>query len=303
MAKVTDLTGQTFGKLTVICRDIETQKKNNSPRTYWRCQCECGKIVSVCRNHLISGHTKSCGCQRGRKAEDLTNKIFSYLTVIEKSNRTDDYGKVFWKCKCVCGKIIEVSTAELNSGHTKSCGCQKGRKIEDLVGQKFNKLTVIQKIENKKQAGHTLWLCKCDCGKEVEVAGIHLKSGHTASCGCISSSLGEEHIEQFLIQNQIKYIKDKPYFKDLILPSGYIGRYDFILLDRQDKPYTIIEFDGLQHTKEWDLSNTTLQERQLYDNIKNEYAINHKIPLYRIPYSQRDNICFETLFNKEYLIE
>ena len=29
-----------------------------------------------------------------------------------------------------------------------------------------------------------MWLCKCDCGKEVIVQGAHLRSGKTKSCGC-----------------------------------------------------------------------------------------------------------------------
>lgn len=28
----------------------------------WSCFCDCGKMVDVTRNHLISGSTKSCGC-------------------------------------------------------------------------------------------------------------------------------------------------------------------------------------------------------------------------------------------------
>lgn len=32
-------------------------------------------------------------------------------------------GKVFWLCNCICGKSTNVSTTDLRSGHTKSCGC------------------------------------------------------------------------------------------------------------------------------------------------------------------------------------
>jgi len=54
--------------------------------------------------------------------------------------------------------------------------------MENLVGQTFNRLTVI-KWDHKK--GHNFWLCLCACGNEVVVDQSKLKSGHTKSCGCL----------------------------------------------------------------------------------------------------------------------
>lgn len=53
----------------------------------------------------------------------------------------------------------------------------------DLTNQKFGKLTVIKRVENKGK--HTYWLCQCDCGNYKEVRGSHLKSGKIQSCGCL----------------------------------------------------------------------------------------------------------------------
>lgn len=52
----------------------------------------------------------------------------------------------------------------------------------DLSGQKFGRLTVIGRAQNK--GNKTMWLCKCDCGNETVVAGGNLKNSHTQSCGC-----------------------------------------------------------------------------------------------------------------------
>lgn len=54
-----DLTGLTFGKLKVIRRD---ENLNNHPA--YLCQCECGNMLVVRGQALISGNTKSCGCLR-----------------------------------------------------------------------------------------------------------------------------------------------------------------------------------------------------------------------------------------------
>ena len=58
---------------------------------------------------------------------------------------------------------------------------------KDLVGQKFNKLTVLERVGTKIVSGNknALWRCKCECGNEVEVISSYLKGGNTKSCGCI----------------------------------------------------------------------------------------------------------------------
>ena len=60
MGKVIDLTGQKFGRLTVLYRGV-----NLKPRvTRWVCQCDCGKIKTVTAGNLKAGTTVSCGCYR-----------------------------------------------------------------------------------------------------------------------------------------------------------------------------------------------------------------------------------------------
>jgi hypothetical protein len=54
-----DLTGQRFGRLTVL--GLSEEKFGHNP-IYWRCLCSCGKIVEVRGGSLTSGHTVSCGC-------------------------------------------------------------------------------------------------------------------------------------------------------------------------------------------------------------------------------------------------
>lgn len=58
MPKKIDLTGQKFGRLTVI----EEVGRSNQRTVKWRCKCECGNETIVCSNHLRSGTVKSCGC-------------------------------------------------------------------------------------------------------------------------------------------------------------------------------------------------------------------------------------------------
>lgn len=61
-----------------------------------------------------------------------------------------------------------------------SMGCY--RQPENLVGQKFYRLTVISFAG--KAARNSVWNCACDCGRDARVIGSRLKSGKTKSCGC-----------------------------------------------------------------------------------------------------------------------
>lgn len=54
----------------------------------------------------------------------------------------------------------------------------------DLTGKKFGRLTVLLSTgENRR--GHAVWMCKCDCGKIIEVRSDYLRKGDTKSCGCL----------------------------------------------------------------------------------------------------------------------
>lgn len=75
-----DLTGQTFGKLTVIRDSGERQNRN----ILWLCKCSCGNIVKIQGTALISGHTQSCGCTKSR-GEYRINTILSQNKIFYKT--------------------------------------------------------------------------------------------------------------------------------------------------------------------------------------------------------------------------
>ncbi len=59
----------------------------------------------------------------------------------------------------------------------------------DITGHRFGRLLVIRRGENRQKK--PAWLCRCDCGNEVEVRGSSLRRyKSTNSCGCISKSQG-----------------------------------------------------------------------------------------------------------------
>jgi hypothetical protein len=63
-AVYTNITGKKFGHLTVV----EYAGRTPWKRTLWRCLCDCGMESTVQAIHLTAGHTKSCGCRKGKLA-------------------------------------------------------------------------------------------------------------------------------------------------------------------------------------------------------------------------------------------
>lgn len=74
--KLNDLTGQKFGKLTVLKQD----ENKHGQGAYWICQCECGKICSIKGSKLTSDGVKSCGCEVSKGEYKLT-KILNELNI------------------------------------------------------------------------------------------------------------------------------------------------------------------------------------------------------------------------------
>lgn len=62
MNKLVDMTGQRFGRLTVIGIGGRTKEPSGRSRPLWKCICDCGNEVLVLRDNLIHGRTQSCGC-------------------------------------------------------------------------------------------------------------------------------------------------------------------------------------------------------------------------------------------------
>ena len=138
---------------------------------------------------------------------NLMNQRFGRLTVIapapNKGKRTQ------WLCKCDCGNEKIALTESLKSGALQSCGCLRAetarknglKQLEDLTGQIFGQLTVLEYAGSDR--GRSSWKCQCSCGNITVVNQMELKHGDTLSCGCLKASFGEKQIEQILKDNNL----------------------------------------------------------------------------------------------------
>jgi hypothetical protein len=57
-------------------------------------------------------------------------------------------------------------------------------KFIDRTNQKFGRLLIIEKSNQRNSSGNVKWLCLCDCGNQLYDAGSALQQKTTQSCGC-----------------------------------------------------------------------------------------------------------------------
>lgn len=293
MPKRKDLTGQQFDELTVI---EMLWNYNNTHRTYCKCIGVDGNEYIVRQDALTSSATHTIhGACSGGKPHNITEQRFGRLVAIEPIDERASNGGIRWKCQCDCGNIIYPTMTNLKRGHTTSCGCAKEDFIEscklDIIGQKFGKLTVIEEY-NSENNKRRMVKCLCDCGNEHICSVTDLTTGHCISCGCFNKSKGEYFIENILKSLNIDFISQKR-FEDCKNKKPL--PFDFYL----PKLNICIEYDGLQHyhSVEFWGGEERFKDRQINDQIKNQYCKDHDIQLIRIPYTQKKDEIYKTLNN------
>lgn len=137
---VQNIKNQKFGRL------IAEEYLNNGK---WQCKCECGNIKFVSGTSLRGGVVKSCGCLRTHsdRQRDLSEYKINKITVISFSHTRklkQNRSLRVWKCKCDCGKIIELTTTEIKSKY--SCGCIKKPRDKVVKRKKLQNIMVIYRI-------------------------------------------------------------------------------------------------------------------------------------------------------------
>ena len=263
--------------------------------------------------------------KRGHRFIDMTGQIIENALVL---NVNEDYKKennihdraIYWNCQCLlCGNIFIKEGRKLRKTGCKGCAeCikkqQSKRYSNELTGQTFKDIYVIGRDDSYKnlknfQGNDVIWKCQClICGNIFHSQARQLRNRIFPGCPkCYNpkKSQGELKIEKILQENNIKYIYNLGYFPDLRGEKNIALRYDFILLDENEKPFRLIEFDGRQHfvNTPYFGGQEGLEKRQYADKLKNIYALQNNYPLIRIHYDEEKNINVENvLLSNDYLV-
>lgn len=214
---------------------------------------------------------------------NLIGQTFTYLTPLYYIKG----GK--WYCKCKCGNELIVDTRNLNSGHTKSCGClrkENGEKnVYDMSDYEDDNIKILERAGSDEQQT-ALWKCFCKhCGNTFITRGSSIRAGYTQSCGCVHS-LNEKNIAQLLLDNNIEFATQYT-FCDLVGTGNGKLRFDFAIFNNHQLSH-LIEYNGLQHYNEpdgsWAQGHDQLVE---HDTLKQQYCKDHNIRLIIIKYDEQ----------------
>lgn len=142
-------------------------------------------------------------------------------------------------------------------------------KFIDLTGKRFGKLIVLKRIEDyvfNSGRKERQWLCKCDCGNEINVIGTNLKRGNTKSCGCyridVTKELHTKHnLSNSKFMNTLKGMKSRCYnpkdkrynnyggrgitiCDEWLCEDGLINFYNWLINNRYAENLTIDRIDS-----------------------------------------------------------
>jgi len=179
----------------VLDNYIEITNTKGKREYKWLCRCDCGTERYILERSLLYGNSASCGCLQKElsqryKVHKLAGKTFGDLTVLEEVEERSPSGAVQWRCRCSCGAEYVVAGTLLTTGRKTHCPdktahrAQLKYKTSDITGQKFGRLTAIYPTDKRSGKKSVLWHCRCDCGKEVDVAHNELLYTTVQSCGC-----------------------------------------------------------------------------------------------------------------------
>ncbi len=296
------MTGQRFGKLTVVKMIYGVKDKTNRQRTQCECLCDCGNTIIRNADSLKPNTLCSCGCARKeigfKNRKDIVGQKFGRLLVLE--DLIDSIPPKI-RCKCDCGKEVTLRKGDVMSGHTLSCGCLQAEiasttNTKDWAGYISDYGVRAIKSVSQNNNGQWLWEFECPlCSKHFITLPAKVANGHITSCGCRVQSSKESLIENYLIQFNIDY-KTQYTFEDC--KNKYVLRFDFALFKDTNLIY-LIEYDGQQHyiAKDFFGGQAGLGLTQYRDQIKNKYCKENNIPLLRLKYDLKDSEIKEKILN------
>lgn len=184
LQKSEELVGKVFGGITILRVVGYKEESGGHGRLFVEIGCECGEIKEMPFYNIERGSQKYCSNQCPAKSGFYIGQRIHNVTIIEDLGiqKTNRRGRRAVKVKCRCGKERDVPLMKLKIGSIKSCSKHCQYNLTNIVGERYGRLVVLKEIDRKSPEKRT-FLCKCDCGNEVEKTYAKLVSGWTKFCG------------------------------------------------------------------------------------------------------------------------
>lgn len=269
-------------------------------------KCSCGETFKTSWENYYYRKVRCCEKCRVNARINKTNIAWDYDMVLKYVNKHGEGCKLLSKqyksCnelldfKCKCGEIFTISFGNFcraNQHQCSKCGHKRGTDkqrytIEEikqyLKDNGFNCTLVSKNYINAK----TPIEFKCSCGGTFKRMWDGMRRYKLDTCLECTCSKGEKRILEFLKLHNIKQEQEFTY-NDLVSDFNVLLRFDFAILDNDDKVKFLIEYDGEYHFEPI-CGEGNLQRQQYHDRLKDKYSLTHNISLIRIPYWEYDNL-------------
>lgn len=258
----------------------------------------CGRVYEVRPDSLLYGSRCMACVRKGRRKThdqyivEVNEAVGEEYTFLEKYNGADTKIKVRHNS---CGHKYMVTPYKFLDGRRcpecairirreKQITPQKEieKRVETLTDGEYKVSGAYKGVNRRTQVTHNV------CGYAYVAVMKDFYRGEYRCWKCNYSSEGEKVVNSFLKDKKINYIPEFS-FKDLYKRDiRYPLRFDFAVIDDDNKPLILIEYDGIHHFYETEWNN--LRDVQESDKLKNEYCDKNGLTLYRIPYTDYDRI-------------
>lgn len=273
---IIDKSGRKRNKLKVLCKEGHYYEVLDD--NYKKGNC------SICRN--IKKSKNNIKYTNDEVENRINSKKLKWINKSEFTTETKRPSIFITEC-VICGHIAKSNVTNIFS-ERKCGGCCNTVKRSTSDAQKIlyeiygGEYTLVGEYNGARERNKFYHL---SCKNEFDVDFYSMQYGRTSCPHCIpkNKSIGEHKIMEILSDNNINF-KSQYWFEDCRYTRPL--RFDFVIFNDDNNVDKIIEFDGIQHYEPVDFFGgiDAYKELVIKDEIKNNYCMENKIPLIRIPY-------------------
>lgn len=275
-----------------------------TPESEYKGQKEVAKVKCKAKGHVrittimnLRQHPICQVCKKENRIKQLRDRLslINYTLILDN---IDDYDRTNLTVKCDKGHIYKTCDEYIMAGN-KCLQCDLDhRKISqrldyDFVKDQFNN-EGYELLSTEYNGNSSKLLVRCPVGHEYEVSYANFSRGRRCPHCNNNVSIGENRIMKYLNYYNIPYIHQHKFedckYINVLFFDFYLPQYKLA-----------IEFDGKQHFQAIECfgGEDAFNKAKIRDNIKDTYCFNNGIFLYRIPYTQINNIniILDNIFN------